>query len=232
MDNAALAVIWYLIFVISTTCHEAAHGLAAKMLGDKTAYHHGLVTLDPVPHIKRSPFGMVIVPFLSFALNGWMLGWASAPYDPFWAQQNRKKSAMMSLAGPAANLSLVIIAALVIRIAMLLGVFQAPPEILFGKVTKAASEGFANSAAIVISILFTLNLILFTFNLIPLPPLDGSNILLFFLKDKTARRYEDLLHNQAYMIIGLIIAWQIFGPVFSVIHLAAINILYPGAGYH
>src|SRR4030042_794036 len=108
MEYAALGVIWYIVFIVSTTFHEACHGFAAVKLGDPTAYHHGLVTLDPLPHIKRSPFGMVIIPILSFALSGWMIGWASAPFDPYWALSNRKKAAWMALAGPGANLILVL----------------------------------------------------------------------------------------------------------------------------
>jgi Zn-dependent protease len=228
----ALGIIWYVIFIISTTFHEACHGFAAVKLGDPTACHHGLVTFDPVPHIRRSPFGMVIIPILSYLLSGWMIGWASSPFDPYWAQNNRKKAAWMALAGPAANLFLVLVAALIIRSGMLLGFFHAPESITFTRVTEANALGLANSAAVVISILFSLNLILLVFNLIPLPPLDGSNVLILFLSEQAAERYEGLLYQPMYRTIGLVIAWQFFGPVFSPIHTLALNILYPGAGYH
>jgi Zn-dependent protease len=201
-------------------------------MGDPTAYHHGLVTLDPLPHIRRSPFGMVIVPILSFVLSGWMIGWASAPFDPYWALSNRKKAAWMALAGPGANMILVLSAALIIRGGMILGFFHSPDTVTFSKVTEAGALGWANSAAVVVSIVFSLNLVLFVFNLIPLPPLDGSNFLLLFLSDQAADRYEALLYHPTYRILGLVIAWQIFGPVFGLIHLIALNILYPGAGYH
>ena len=138
----------------------------------------------------------------------------------------------MSLAGPAANLVLVLAAALIIRGGMILGFFHAPESITFTHVTEAEATGLANSAAIVISIIFSLNLILLAFNLIPLPPLDGSNALLLFLSNEAAERYESFLHHPTYRIIGLIIAWQIFGTVFEPIHILALNILYPGAGYH
>src|SRR3989304_4407823 len=132
-----LAIISYVILLLSMTCHEASHALAALKLGDPTAYYHGQVTLDPVPHIRREPFGMVIIPILSFVLWGWMIGWASAPYDPYWAQHNRKKAALMALAGPTTNLLLVIIAAIAIRGGMLFGVFYAPQSITFEHVTEA-----------------------------------------------------------------------------------------------
>jgi Zn-dependent protease len=232
MDKVVLGAIWYVVFLISVTLHEAAHGLAAAFLGDRTAYHHGLVSIDPLPHIRRSPFGMVIVPILSFALGGWMIGWASTPYDPFWARSHRRKAALMALAGPAANLLLVLAAAAAIRVGMLGGIFYPPQEVTFGQVTASASAGVEAFAAILISILFTLNLVLFTFNLIPFPPLDGSNILLLFLNERTAERYEALLYHPTFMIVGLLIAWQVFGPVFRWVNLLALNILYPGSGYY
>ena len=232
MDYIGLAIAWYVVLLISLTFHEAAHAFAAMRLGDPTASLHGLVTLDPVPHIKREPLGTVVVPILSFLISGWMLGWASTPYDPYWAQSCRRKAALMSLAGPAANLILLLTAALIIRGGMLLGFFHAPEAITFNRITTVTSPGFANSVAVVVSILFSLNLILLVFNLIPLPPLDGSNVLLFFLSDATAQRYNQIMSHPTYRIVGLVIAWNILGVVLSPIHTLALNMLYPGAGYH
>ncbi len=232
MDKVVLGAIWYVVFLISVTLHEAAHALAAMLLGDRTAYHHGLVSIDPFPHIKRSTFGMVIVPLLSYAIGGWMIGWASTPYDPFWARGNRRKAALMALAGPISNLLLVLAAAAAIRIGMLAGIFYAPERVTFNQVTASASAGIEAFAAILISILFTLNLVLLTFNLIPLPPLDGSNVLLLLVREQMAERYEAMLYHPTYMIIGLMVAWQVFGPVFKWVHLFTINMLYPGAGYY
>lgn len=221
-----------MVFIFSVICHEVAHGLAAVKLGDPTAHKLGLVTLDPVPHIKRSPFGMVIVPLISFFMNGWMIGWASVPYNINWARNNRKKTVYMSIAGPAANLSLVIIAAIIIRLGMTLGYFHPPEQTNFTRITEAYNHGMINSVAILVSVLFSLNLILFTFNLIPLPPLDGTAILTFFMNDETADKYKAFLSQPGASIIGLIIAWQVFGWLFGPIHTLALNILYPGQGYH
>src|SRR5690348_11364762 len=109
-----LGLIRYLIFLFSTTCHEASHAFAAKLGGDLTAAHGGQVSLNPVPHIRREPFGMVIVPLISLISGGGVIGWASAPYDPAWQQRHPRRAAWMSLAGPAANLALVLIAVLAI----------------------------------------------------------------------------------------------------------------------
>ncbi len=177
VQELGLGLLWYAIFVVSTTFHEAAHGFMAWRFGDPTARRAGLVTLDPLPHIRRSPFGMVVIPLLSFFSGGWMVGWASTPYDPYWAQVHRQKAAFMSLAGPAANLILVIVAALLIHAGMLLDLFAQPQQVTWTQTTVARSPGFATGAAVAVSILFSLNLILLVFNLLPVPPLDGYHVL-------------------------------------------------------
>src|ERR1700739_647038 len=127
--DLALGVIWYIVFLFSTTCHEAAHAFVAKLGGDTTAAEGGQVSLDPTPHIRRSPFGMVVVPILSYLAGGWMIGWASAPYNPQWAATYPQRSAAMSLAGPAANLLLVIVSFILIRVGLALGFFETPLNI-------------------------------------------------------------------------------------------------------
>src|SRR3712207_2530609 len=128
MDEQFLAfgLVWYVVFLFSTTCHEAAHAFAAKLGGDLTAFHGGQVTLNPIPHIQREPFGMVLFPFLSYLSNGWMMGWASAPYDPLWANRHPHRAAWMALAGPVANFTLAILVAIAVHVGMWSGVFVAP----------------------------------------------------------------------------------------------------------
>jgi Zn-dependent protease len=232
MDSIVLGIGWYAIFLVSLTFHEAAHAFAAARLGDRTAYYYGQVTLDPLPHIRREPFGMVVIPIISFLLSGWMIGWASTPYDPQWAQSSRRKAALMSLAGPAANLILVLVAVFVIRMGVSAGWFEVPGVISFDHVTAAASTGPKNALAILVSIMFSLNLILLVFNLIPLPPLDGSNVLLLFLNEQAAQKYRNFLYQPTNSLIGLIIAWQVFDVLFGYVHSFAINMLYPGFSYH
>src|SRR6478672_9160756 len=163
-------LIWYVVFLFSTTCHEASHSLAAKLGGDLTAFHSGQVTLNPIPHVRREPFGMVLVPLLSFVLGGWMIGWASAPYDPFWQSRYPRRAAWMSLAGPGANFALMLIAAIGIRIGMLAGVFQQPVSVGFTRITEVVNREatpLLTFAAMLISVLFFENLLLGTFNLLP-----------------------------------------------------------------
>jgi Zn-dependent protease len=222
---------WYLVFLVSTAAHEGAHALAALKLGDDTAYRGGQATLDPTPHMKREPFGMVIVPILSYVLGGWMIGWASAPYNPEWALRNPRSAGLMALAGPAANLVLLLAAAAMIHAGMAFGWFDAPDSISFVRVAHARGEGIIYLAAVLLSLMFSLNLLLFAFNLVPLPPLDGSSAPLVFLSESAAEKYWAFLRTPGVAIFGMVVAWNAIGPMFQQLHKFAVNLLYPGVHY-
>ncbi len=203
----------YGVFVFSVTLHEAAHAWAGLKLGDRTAAEGGQVTLDPIPHIRRSPFGMVVAPILSWLANGAMIGWASAPFDPTWARARPKRKALVSAAGPASNFLLVILAGILIRLGLHSGVFR-PPAMVGWYELVAGDSGLWVPLAGMLSLLFNLNLLLGLFNLIPLPPLDGGSILLLFLPERSAGRFMDFLHQPGLMILGLLVAWKLFGQIF------------------
>jgi Zn-dependent protease len=232
LEILPLGFAWYVVFVISVTVHEAAHSFVAMKLGDKTAYHQGQVTLDPVPHIRREPIGMIIVPIVTFLLGGWMLGWASAPYDPYWAERYPKRAAWMGLAGPAGNVGLVLLAAVFIHIGIWTGMFYAPETITFSVVVEANSDGLVKGLAVMASIMFSLNLILFVFNLIPIAPLDGTSLMEFVLRGEALRKYRYAMRNPSIRIFGFIIAWTVFDVIFGPIHTIALNLLYPGSWYY
>lgn len=225
-------VVWYVVFLLSTTCHEAAHAWAAKIGGDLTAFHGGQVSLDPTPHIRREPFGMIIFPLLTYATGGWMMGWASAPYDPRWSEQYPRRAAWMSLAGPGANFTLAILAGILIHIGILTGLFRHPESVSFMHVVEPAGMGVAAGAATFVSLLFSLNLLLGTFNLIPVPPLDGFGVLGLFLSEDLARRIQTFGHSLGgFSMIGLLLAWQVFGPLFQPVFSFSLRALYPGQAY-
>jgi len=232
MPNLAEGFLWYLAFLFSVVVHEASHALAALKLGDQTAYHGGQVTLDPLPHIKREPFGTVVMPILSFLAGGWMIGWASAPYDPVWARTYPQRSALMALAGPLSNLLVVVAAGVVIHIGIAMGLFYAPDSINFSHIVASRPEGMLAGVATLLSILFSLNVLLFIFNLIPLPPLDGSGAIPLLVSREKAGAYMDFIHSSHFSFLGIFIAWKVFDFIFDPVHLVFINLLYPGAGYH
>ena len=233
MDNETIAMgpMWYVSFLLAITVHEAAHAWAAKLGGDDTAYEEGQVTLNPLPHIKREPMGTILVPWVSFFYMGWMIGWASAPYDPDWQRRFPHRSAWMALAGPAANFVLVLLAALLIHIGIALEFFVQPKSITMTSVVQAATPGIADGAAVLLSLMFFLNLLLGIFNLIPVPPLDGATVIGLFFREEKAAQVIETLHNSQFAFFGLIIAWGAFDTIFDPVYTLALNLLYPGSNY-
>lgn len=197
MDTLIYGINWFAVLLFSLTLHEASHALAALLLGDKTAYHSGQVTLDPIPHIQRERVGMVVVPIVSFILTNfsWMIGWASAPYDPLWAARHPRRAAYMALAGPLANLFLMLLAIIAVHIGIYFNIFYQPESITFTSIVGVYPDGIGPALATLVSILFSLNLILFIFNLFPLPPLDGSCLYTLVVDEKKAQRIMEFIHQ-------------------------------------
>jgi Zn-dependent protease len=198
-----IGFIYYIVFLFSTTCHEASHALVAKWGGDSTAALNGQVTLNPIPHIRREFWGMVIIPIAAFLFMGQMIGWASAPFDPAWERRYPKRAALMALAGPAANFILMLIGAIGLRTLAWL---------------RVPGEGIGFLVATLYA-MFSLNLLLGTFNLLPLAPLDGSTGILLFMNESTAQRYLDWLRESSYarlgLLVGLLAFRYLYGPIES-----------------
>src|SRR5262245_40362653 len=230
--DLASAFVYYLVFLYSTTVHEAAHAWAAKLGGDLTAYHGGQVSLDPRPHIKREPIGMLVLPIVSALLSGWPMGFASAPYDPQWALRHPRRAAWMALAGPGANILLVILAGIAIRVGIMAGVFHARESVNVDRIVSGIESGLWPAVAFFLSVTFALNLVLAALNLLPIPPLDGSAALPLFMSAGATRRYQEfMMRNAGLGLIGIFVAWQVFGKVFEPVFLLAWDLLYPGLRY-
>src|SRR3954453_1792757 len=233
MDEQTLATgfLWFLAFLFSTTVHEAMHALAAFRGGDPTAYHGGQVSLSPIPHIRREPIGMLVVPLLTALTQGWAIGWASPPYDPRWAARYPKRSALMAAAGPAGNLLIAIVALVLIKVGLSTGLFVAPDRVSFEHLVAAAGQGRTFLGEI-LSIFLTLNVLLCAFNLIPLPPLDGASVIGLFIPESLAFRLRELSHTPMFQMLGLLVAWRIFpaivGPLFGLI----LKAVHPSLGYY
>lgn len=230
---AEALIFWFPVFLFSTTVHEAAHAWVALRGGDPTAYLGGQVSLNPLPHIRRSPVGMLVIPLLTSVTQGWTMGWAAAPYDPVWAHHYPRRAAWMAAAGPAGNLLLALLAYALIRAGLAAGVFAAPASVGFGHLVDAM-PGIAAAdpwrfAAKLLSVMLVLNSILFTFNLLPLPPLDGSVVITLPLPDRAARQFRAMTSSGAASLIGILVAWKVFpylaGPLFRFV----VETLYPGA---
>ena len=179
-----------LAVIVGLCVHESAHALAAWALGDKTARSRGRVSLNPLAHID--PFGTVLVPLIMIVLGGPVFAFAKpVPYNPYRLRKPRRDELLVALAGPASNL-----------LQALLGtaVFGA---LLAGGLGSAA---FADGPAWwVLDGLLTyvyVNLVLCFFNLIPLPPLDGSKVILYFLRGSARQRYYELQNYSMAILLA------------------------------
>ncbi len=226
--NIAEMFLWYVAFLFSFTAHEASHALAAMKGGDLTAYHGGQVTLNPIPHILRSPFGTVLVPIFSFVMAGWMIGWASAPYDPQWAAKYPRRAAWMAAAGPAANFLIFSVAFILIKIGLASGVFLKPEVFNFTGIV-VGNAGIWSGLAKLLSVFLMLNLLLLVFNLLPVPPLDGSGVITLFMSEQTAFKFTSFLSQPMYSFLGIVIAWRILPYIFGPIWIIVLTLLYGGA---
>ncbi len=230
MQDPIEAIVLYVAFVFSATCHEAAHAWAAKRGGDLTAYAAGQVSLDPFPHIQREPFGMVILPLIALVFIGWPLGFASAPYDPNWALLHPRRAGWMALAGPAANLVLVALFGAAIFFGTGAGVFAAPAAVGFSQVV-AGTDDFTSAIALVVGIFFSMNLLLFVLNMLPVPPLDGSAALLLLIPPSSATAYQMWMRQPAVGWIGILLVFNFVGDIFFPVFFGCVGLLYPGVSY-
>lgn len=220
MEKVPEFLIWYLVFVFSTTFHEAAHAFVAHRGGDGTAYSHGHVTLDPLPHIRRSPFGMVLVPIASFFLAGYVIGWASVPFDPMWGARHPKRYALMSLAGPSANIFLALVAFVALRVLDAQGILHLGNTGGTRVGFVSLPEGYELNSALgalglTLTVLLFLNVILGVFNLLPIPPLDGAAVVQGLGPRSVRSFYERLSMNPMVHALGFVVAWQVSGWVVS-----------------
>lgn len=189
--NIAMLILYLICILLALICHEVAHGLVANWLGDPTAKQQGRLTLNPMAHLE--PVGFLMMLVVGF-------GWAKpVPVTPRRLRKPRRDMALVSFAGPAMNLILALVAGLLYSLFWMLKIY---PLGVFGE------YGPLNALSYMLWILMSLNIGLALFNLIPLPPLDGSNILVSFLPPNTAANYLRIRYYTRYIFLGLIaISW-------------------------
>ncbi len=189
MFNIALLVLYVICILLALICHEVAHGLVANWLGDPTAKQEGRLTFNPLAHID--PVGFLMMLFVGY-------GWAKpVPVNPRRLRKPRRDMAIVSFAGPLANLLLALFAGLGCCALVAFGKF--PMDMLaFEQVTPASAVSY------LLLVFMRLNIGLAVFNLIPIPPMDGSNILVSFLRPNAAAKYLQLRLYTQYIFLGII----------------------------
>jgi len=184
-----LMILGLVMLIPSITFHEFMHGYAAFRLGDPTAKNAGRLTLNPIASID--PFGSILLPLMGFFFGGFIFGYAKpVPYNPMYFKNLRQGEIIVGFAGPAANLALALVGA---------GLAWAALPI------AAVSMSLASALYLVGFALARTNLVLMFFNLIPIPPLDGSSIVPLFLPDSAMRKWYELQRYSFAILIGLLV---------------------------
>ena len=207
VNEIAEYIVYYFCFLFALSVHEAAHGAMADRCGDPSARMLGRVTLNPLPHID--PIGTVILPILlAVSRAGFVFGWAKpVPFNPRNLRNIRRDPVLIALSGPVSNLLVAALFVLLSRMTVILtesGVLPVVPPPIF------------------IRFLFSMiliNMILAAFNIIPVPPLDGHYVLMYFLPESGQRALERI--GPFGILIAVLAARPLFRflePVFAAVY--------------
>jgi Zn-dependent protease len=202
MTDPFFIVFYILILLFSVVIHEVSHGLAAFALGDPTAKYMGRLTLNPLKHLD--PVGSILVPLIT-TWAGLPFGWAKpVPYNPYNLRDQKYGPAMVGAAGPLSNIALAVVFGLMLRFF---------PTI--SGVTGSASAQVLQSFGEIFLMIVRVNLVLAVFNLVPLPPLDGSKLLFAVLPYKY--KYVEALLEQYGMILLLLFVFFGFQYIIPIV---------------
>lgn len=202
------------MFIPAIVLHEVSHGYVSYRLGDPTAKMKGRLNLNPVNHVDL--FGTVLLPLLLWASGAPVFGYAKpVPINPAYYKDYRKGMLLTGLAGPAANLTLALVSGLLVRFLLPMG------DLATG---SQASPTFTLLGWLVYALYFLaqINLVLMFFNLIPIPPLDGSRVLPIFLSDKALMRYHQveqygiLIFFALLLVLPRVLGFSPIGAYFNI----------------
>lgn len=202
--NAAQKIaVWLLPVLFAITVHEVAHGWVANKLGDSTARMMGRLTLNPIKHID--PIGTVLIPAITLLTSGFIFGWAR-PVPVTWQnlRQPRRDMALVAVAGPAANLLMALVWALVLKV---------------GVHYHAAFGALAQPLILMGVAGIFVNTLLLLVNLVPVPPLDGGRLLTGILPRAVAVRFNRIEPFGIFIVLGLLITgilWAVINPFLSI----------------
>jgi Zn-dependent protease len=193
--NIADLVFLLPILLVSMMAHEVSHGYVAYRLGDPTAKAHGRLTLNPLKHLDPLGTGMFV---LTYLLGGFVFGWAKpVPVNPYYFTNRQRGMLVVGLAGPAANFVAAVALAVVLNL---------------------LHPSVGSTMFTVLFLAFQVNVVLGIFNLVPVPPLDGSRVLGGFLPRDVYARWIELDRYGMIFILLLLFVFQ--GPFFSVLQRA------------
>jgi Zn-dependent protease len=206
-----------MVLVLAFSVHESAHAYVAMRLGDPTAYMLGRVTLNPLKHLD--PLGSVILPLISLVYGGFLIGWAKpCPVTPRNFKHIKRDDILTSLAGPASNLAMATIALVVLLVLKHANSGGIPAIVAAMEVAnkvpgvETANLSVLFPVALLLYFAVLINLLLFVFNLIPIPPLDGSHVLRQFLPYRAEQVYNQV--GRFGLIIIFLLGGRFLAPIY------------------
>ena len=202
--NFAGLVIVFVSLVISITLHEAMHAFSAHWLGDDTAHSQGRISLNPLRHVD--PFATILLPLITLVLFGVpLLAAKPVPFNPYGVRYGEYGAAMVGLAGPLTNLVLAIAGA-----------------VIMGFAQNSLGAGAFGALMIFVQV----NVALFVFNMIPLPPLDGSRLVYAFAPESVQNVMAQMEQFGFFIIFGLLVAVPAFSELLFSLNNAVLNVLF------
>jgi Zn-dependent protease len=205
--DIGFVIIWFVVFLFSLSFHEASHAWTSERFGDDTGRLQGRITLNPIAHID--PIGTLLFPLIMMFTTVPLLGWAKpVQTNPLRWRDKTRANISVSAAGPISNFILMTLTFIVMKVLILAGVlsfnrqYKMYPYDVIG--ASADQPAFVQPLALFLGIMLMLNLALGIFNLIPIPPLDGSHVLEELLPPQMAQAYEQIRPYGFLLLIGLI----------------------------
>jgi len=220
-NAVGLFILYMVALIFSLSVHESAHAWMSNRFGDDLARSQGRISLNPAVHVD--PIGTLLFPAISFFTGAPLIGWAKpTPVNPLRWRNKRVANFWVSIAGVISNFAIAIVAGIAIRVLFTLGIVDGRIELI------ESTSIVARGATELLYVSFVLNVALGVFNLLPIPPLDGSKVLASILPPGFESGF-DALERFGFILLFIAVFTGVLGVVFRVVMPIASSLLFLGA---
>lgn len=224
--DIGFAIIWFVVFLFSLSFHEASHAWTSEKFGDDTGRHQGRITLNPIAHID--PIGTIVFPLIMMFTSVPLLGWAKpVQTNPLLWRDKTRANISVSAAGPISNFILMIVAFIVLKVMVEAGILGINPTFrtIYDVIGPTPGQAaFMQPLAMFLSVMLMLNLALGVFNLIPIPPLDGSHVFEELLPYEMQQAYAQI-RPYGFLLLILLIYVGALNYIFQPISIFILRLL-------